>query len=189
MEYIVLNNRTAGGNNATLTISDWFVQRNHNKNYRSACITMPRLLFGALENVTCPHTTLTKIPKKHLTTLHHVQHAPKGDFAFSKFGKTMLDLTQLDAIASLPIPRNIHRPYKSYCGPGAVEYDAAPFVVHHYIGSSKQYGARSDLRRNTAEWTKRAYLTSRANCDATTWIDAFVNKVGGQARANYLLGA
>ncbi len=154
-----------------------------------SCYTLPRLLVGALENRTCHHAFRNTFPQ--LSTLRFFQHAVKGDFRLNKFGKVWMDLSQisLQTIQST-VPRNIHRPYKDYCGPGAVHFPDAFFYINHYLGSWERYSARSDPRRNREEWEKRAFVDDGSPaCDSGVyeWLPRFVERVGGEARARYLL--
>jgi hypothetical protein len=152
-----------------------------------SCYTLPRLLVGALENRTCDSASRTTFPQ--LSTLRYFQHAVKGDFRLNKFGKVFMDLSQL-SWSTLPSPRNIHRPYKDYCGPGVVHFPDAFFYLNHYLGSWERYSARSDPRRNREEWEKRAFVDDGSPaCESgvSEWLPRFVEMVGSAARARYLL--
>ena len=159
------------------------------------CITMPRVLYGALENVSCSEATSvvdmakSSFPYEEMSTLRFNLHAQKGDFAKSKFGKVMMDVSNLsDATIAKP-PRNIHRPYLPECGPGVIAFPEALFYLNHYIGSWERYSSRQDGRRNRVEWEKRAYITVSDSCDQATfqWFPEFIKSVGFK-RAQYLLG-
>jgi hypothetical protein len=173
-----------------------------------ACYTMPRLLVGALQNRTChdtrkgdtsaqsnnntSHRTDRSYYDSTLSTLRFVQHATKGDFRQSKFGKVFLDLSRIpNKTIAHDEPRNIHRPYREYCGPAVVHFPNAAFYVAHYIGSWERYSARGDRRRNRAEWEQRAFVDDGLVCETGMphWISRFVAAVGGdERRANFLLG-
>jgi len=160
------------------------------------CYTVPRLLYGALENVTCEKATSdvqlarSKFRYEELSTLRFTQHAKKGDFAKSKYGKVIIDVSQLSNETIERAPRNIHRPYKPECGPGAVgNFAESLFYLNHYIGSWERYASRKDFRRNRVEWELRAHLTAGNSCEHEVfrWISRFVAMVG-EVRAQYLLG-
>jgi hypothetical protein len=119
-----------------------------------------------------------------------VQHAQKGDFAASKYGKVVMDLSQLDAeTVNSTVPRNIHRPYKSVCGPAVVPFANAVLYLNHYIGTWERYSSRRDGRRNRQEWQQRAYFDEGVSCDKEihAWLPEFIRKMGSR-RAQFLLG-
>jgi hypothetical protein len=161
----------------------------------SPCYTIPRLLYGAFENLTCPGTEPTnELAKKEfkfseMSTLRFLQHGRKGDFALSKFGKVIVDFSNLTEETIAQTPRNIHRPWKSVCGPGVVHFPEAIFYLSHYIGSWERYSSRKDARRNRNEWEQRAFITSGSSCDKAVykWFPRFVKAVGLD-RARFLLG-
>jgi hypothetical protein len=163
----------------------------------SPCNTMPRLLYGSLENVTCRDATvanqLGRLPGfdfSEMSTLRFTQHSRKGDFAMSKFGKVLMDVSELsNETVATKLPRNVHRPYKPECGPGVAAFDEAVFIVNHYIGSWERYSSRTDARRSRHEWEKRAFLTNGNSCDQKVfeWFPRFVQQVG-LARSKFLLG-
>ena len=182
------------------------IQQLQDQNDVSECYTMPRLLVGALENRTCPDRYgVKKVQQQarrqfghrfmHMSTLRYFQHAKKGDFSRSKYGKVMMDLTKIDVatIRTKP-PRNIHRPYTQHCmAAGGVYFPNAYFFILHYIGSWERYISRgtNDQRRNRNEWEERAYVDdgTLSACDSTVhhWIVQFVQLVG-EDRTKYLLG-
>jgi hypothetical protein len=161
----------------------------------SPCYTIPRLLYGALDNLTCPDSEPTnELAKKEfklseMSTLRFLQHGRKGDFALSKFGKVIVDFSNLTEGTIAQAPRNIHRPWKSACGPGVVHFPDAVFYLSHYIGSWERYRSRKDARRNRNEWEQRAFITTGSSCDEAVykWFPRFVKAVGLD-RARFLLG-
>jgi hypothetical protein len=169
----------------------------------SECYTLPRLLVGALENRTCPvqyevqnvqHLARTQLKERfeHMSTLRFFQHAKKGDFSRSKFGKVMMDLSKIshETIRS-EYPRNIHRPYTSHCGPaGGVHFPNTLFYLLHYVGSWERYSARNDHRRDRREWESRAFVDEDISACASTvhnWYRQFYRHVG-EERTPFLLG-
>ena len=172
------------------------------------CLTVPRLLVGALENRTCPPEieiddirllAQNQLQDRYayICTLRFLQHAPKGDFAHSKFGKVLMDLRRIadDTLQDHP-PRNIHRPYPTHCGPaGGAHFPNAFAFLLHYIGSWDRYASRSDERRNRREWEERAFVDNlgdepSAVCTSRihTWYPRFLRRVGGDNNAKRLLG-
>jgi hypothetical protein len=101
-----------------------------------------------------------------------------------------MDVSQLSNETIERAPRNIHRPYKPECGPGAVgNFAESLFYLNHYIGSWERYASRKDFRRNRVEWELRAHLTAGNSCEHEVfrWISRFVAMIG-EERAQYLLG-
>ena len=170
----------------------------------SDCYTLPRLLVGALENRTCPvqfevqevqALARKQLHKRaeHLSTLRYFQHAKKGDFSRSKFGKVMMDLSKIsDETIRSERPRNIHRPYPSHCGPaGGVHFPNAYFFLLHYMGSWERYSSRNDHRRDRMEWERRAFVDDDMSACASTvphWYLQFCRHVG-EGRTPFLLGS
>jgi hypothetical protein len=167
-----------------------------------ACYTIPRLRFGALENVTCPEASSvvdlarayyssTYSTMSFFTTLRFVQHAAKGDFSKSKFGKVIMDLSKLsDDYISNTTPRNIHRPYIQYCGPAGKSIHSSFLRLNHYLGSWDRYASRDDQRRDRSYWESVASLNDENACNSDyihTWLPRFIQMVG-EDRAKFLLG-
>lgn len=176
------------------------LQELDNKTISGSCYTIPRLLVGALDNETCPGVEQSATFAKSvvngrfslLSTLRFFQHARKGDFAFSKFGKVFVDLRAIeDETVSLQVPANIHRPYKQHCkSAGGVSFADSYFFLLHYIGSWERYASRSDDRRNRAEWEVRSNIsdeTSACAAEIWRWFPLFARRVG-RSSAEYLLG-
>jgi hypothetical protein len=169
---------------------------------KGPCYTLPRLRYGALENVTChPSGTIKASPfvspwETGLTTRRFVQHARPGDFAANKFGKVIMNLQQLPVDLVLPKNkrdvkiRNIHRPYKQHCGPAAVTTDAL-LRANHYVGSLSRFTGRSqDGRRTEEAWHLYAHHNFDHSCDDATmqtWVTRFIRAVGDVGAARSLL--
>jgi hypothetical protein len=181
---------------STKTVAEVLHKLRATEYLKTPCYTLPRLLVGALENVTCPkQTAVNELARRdyryeEMSTLRFVQHAKKGDFAASKYGKVIMDLSDMDEeTVSVTVPRSIHRPYKSVCGPAVVPFPNAVLYLNHYIGTWERYSSRRDGRRNRQEWEQRAYFDEGVSCDKEihTWFPRFVAQMGSR-RAQYLLG-
>ena len=189
--------------------SDYWAPENRNN---TICYTIPRLRFGALRNHSCtkkdtptldgllahPNTTTTtnknQIPQLgHLSTIQYLQHAPKGHFASNKFGKVLVDLSRIphETLMSLSPPRNIHRPWKDYCGYASKPHGHALLRINHYLADWERYSARKDARRSKAYWEETAYLHDGESCHDSThrWLHRFVQNVtkGNVEQARHLL--
>jgi hypothetical protein len=174
-----------------------------NSGFITECYTLPRLLVGALENRTCPFQYETQKVQRlartqlherfeHMSTLRFFQHAKKGDFSRSKFGKVMMDLSKIsDETVRSELPRNIHRPYIPHCGPaGGVHFPNSLFYLLHYVGSWERYSARNDHRRDRQEWESRAFVDEETSACASTvhhWYGQF-HRLVGEERTPFLLG-
>jgi hypothetical protein len=180
---------------ATTTIAEVLHKLRATKYLKTPCYTMPRLLVGALENATCPAAAaVIELARRdyryeEMSTLRFVQHAKKGDFSASKYGKVVMDLSEISGeTVNSTVPRNIHRPYKSVCGPAVVPFPNAVLYLNHYIGTWERYSSRLDGRRNRQEWEQRAYFDEGVSCDNFVWFPRFVAQMGSR-RAQFLLGA
>ena len=178
------------------TLLDAIQRISKHTSHMGSCYTLPRLIVGSLENQTCADASeINAMAKREydfgaMSTLRFVQHAKKGDFANSKFGKVMIDLSNLTAaLLAQKLPNNIHRPFREHCGPGFVHFPNAFVYLNHYIGSWERYSSREDNRRNRKEWEQRAYFNVGTVCDKAIyrWFPRFVQMMGDE-RAKFLLG-
>lgn len=157
------------------------------------CYTMPRVLFGSLENVTCPDAVeVTELAKRdydylQMSTLRFKQRAPKGDFKTGRFGKVFVDLSRMSDV-SIP-PKNVHRPFKPACDHPSPAIQTSLFYINHYVGSWERYSSRLDDRRSCTAWMRRAYFDQGHSCEQRIheWFPKFVLKMGTE-QAKYLLG-
>ena len=169
------------------------------------CHVVPRLLVSALENVTCPmheetkrqhqqglfRTTTTTIDSRplHLTTLRFVQHAKKGSFYPSKWGKVLVDVSRLSSEESFTKkPKSSHRPFPA-CPKPLVGFDTALFHLNHYLGDWDRYSSRNDSRRSRKAFEERAYFSHGTTCGMKMheWVTPLVDTFGID-KARVLLG-
>lgn len=192
-EFITYNNNNNGNGGATPTIEHPLsfetvassLQRWQDQGkVKSPCYTLPRLRYGALENATCTTATPFILPgESSLTTRRFVQHARPGDFASNKFGKVILNVSAIPPqLVQSQLPRNIHRPYRPYCGPAAAAADDSVLLrANHYVGALERFTARAqDARRTQAEWHRYAWHNYNASCDDVTiqsWVARFVTQL------------
>lgn len=146
---------------------------------KPACLTLPRLLVGALENSTCDNNELPPIRGvENLTTVRFVQHAPKGDFRTGRFGKVFVDLSKYPTDRLEPgTIYSIHRPSKDLCEAAFRPFPSSPLILQHYIGSWETYSFREDGRRSKENWKSRAYMNAGQNCRMREWLN-FLEKEG-----------
>jgi hypothetical protein len=158
------------------------------------CHGMPRLLYGSLENVTCDNDQSVKdmfhqydfqyVP----TTIRYVQHARKGAFYPSKWGKVLVDVSRLSWDSLGQKPKSSHRPFQE-CPKPFFGFDESILQVNHYLGSWERYSARSDARRSRLAFEERAYFSDGVSCDdhLWEWFTRFSDRVGSIGRARDLL--
>jgi hypothetical protein len=158
----------------------------------SPCHGIPRLLFGALENITCKESEhVRKKLEQHslppLTTIRFVQHATKGAFYPSKWGKVLVNVKELSWESLQHKPKSSHRPLKE-CPKPFFHWNSSPIVVNHYLGSWERYSKRKDSRRSREAFEERASFNNGNNCDTRMheWIPVFIQQVGLE-RAHELL--
>jgi Glycosyltransferase family 92 len=163
-----------------------------------ACHVVPRLLVSALENVTCPMHERTKvdlaqhegllIAQHHLTTLRFVQHAQKGSFYPSKWGKVLVDVSRLPPDSLAKKPKSSHRPFPE-CPKPLVPFETALFHLNHYLGDWARYNSRQDSRRSRAAFEERAYFSHGTTCEMkmNEWVTRLLENFGVN-RTRVLLG-
>ena len=157
------------------------------------CHGMPRLLYGALENETCPEAQSTKDMIRsggfsYPTTVRYVQHAEKGAFYPSKWGKVLIDVSRITWESLGRKPKSTHRPFQE-CPKPLFSFQDSILQVNHYLGSWERYSSRQDERRSREAFEKRAYFSNGVSCQDQLWkwFPTFVNNFG-ETKAKYLLG-
>lgn len=178
-----------GDNNSSMArlLQDWqaegFLQ--------SPCYTIPRLRYGSQESANCS-LSITLDGEESLTTRRFVQHARKGDFSASKFGKVLVNVSALSNETVDAMPRVVHRPFVPDCGPaGLVVNDLTRVLANHYTGGMDSFLSRADdARRSEEAWKEFARHDASHSCDNPTmssWIERLVRQVGSAAKARELL--
>ena len=161
------------------------------------CISMPRVRFGALENLTCGDESeqvndyaRKRFDYAEMSTLRYKMHGGLSNFKANGFGKVLLDLSKVpqEVVATIT-PRNVHRPYVDYCRRAVVPCDEAIFTLNHYTASWERYSSRLDERRSCEAWTKMAFYTAGNGCHQRIhqWFPRFVERFGVE-KAQQLLG-
>jgi len=116
--------------------------------YQSACITLPRLHFGAQEST--PDETSREVPSgfepKQFDTLRWRKHAHRNDFVNNALAKVIIDVSRVD-MERTPRFFSLHRPIKSICAaPWSNDWESG-LRLNHYLGSWESYSFRNDARR------------------------------------------
>jgi hypothetical protein len=109
------------------------------------------------------------------------------------FGKSFVDVSQLNASEIRSHNHAVHRPILSVCPQRTLKipFSRSPFVVFHYSGTLDSFLFRQDPRNKRNE---TAYFDMFGNStgsheddSARFWISNFVEKVGSVEKANELL--
>ena len=149
------------------------------------CHGMPRLLYGALENITCEEARSVRDLLRQYefayvpTTIRYVQHATKGAYFPNKWGKVLVDVSRLSWDSLGHKPKSSHRPFAE-CRKPLFEFNESILQVNHYLGSWERYSSRSDDRRSRRAFEERAYFSDGVSCndELWEWFPRFVNEIG-----------
>ncbi len=160
-----------------------------------SCHLLPRVSFGAIENITCPGSEEVKaFARKNfnyprLSTLRYQLHAVKTDFGKNRFGKVFVDLSNISDDLLAQRPKNIHRPFFSVCKRPVAIFEKSPFYLMHYVGGWERFQSKNDTRRGYKKWREMADVSDSTSCcqqEAYRWLPRFVDQVG-LSRAKFLL--
>jgi hypothetical protein len=183
------------------------IRRNRQLHIRTKfpCISMPRLVFGSVEDE--PNTNFSTLssdisisqtlhlPKTILDIDHHFDthrfetlrwryHTHYNDTERNAQPKCIVDVSRVTNPRDRMFhnPFSIHRPSAILCrGIRHVqmyETDAFPLIVHHYTGSRERYFRRSDARRNEERFQAKANVRDGYDDFITAWLDGFIRFVG-----------
>jgi hypothetical protein len=174
-----------------------------------SCLTMPSLLFGAVENVTGSTIPSTPLLWRHsqniqnpsrFETLRWTVHAGFGD-PISGLPKTMIDVSTLpydhpifvqDRIKTVHQPLDSSYPttkHKQICRrlghTSAKEWEEVrlfPLSIQHYVGSKERYFSRKDVRRNVQIYHDKASVHDGVDDGwIKEWWPNFVDTYGIEA--------
>jgi hypothetical protein len=169
--------------------------------YQSPCIGIPRLMFGAPQDVenqeeddfrivaTVPDALHPHV--KQLDTLRYQKHAPRNDFHKNALAKVIIDVSRIDDIEKLPRFQSLHRPIKALCPSPWQHDDNVGLRIHHYLGSWESYSFREDARRGS-ERSLEQYLYKATTIGEQTddiirpWVSGFV-ATHGETQAKQIL--
>jgi hypothetical protein len=189
---------------ATTTVYDVIqkLQRRRLLEYPS-CLPMARWRHGSLDDMSCNNiqqpstsipststattTTTTSIDVSRLETFRYVQAAKPISMRSNLWGKAIVDVRQLSARHLRAV--NAHRPSQACPSPDTAFMESV-LVAYHYTGSWERYSFRQDARRSMDSWKERGNVNYTTSCDKQiqTWLPKFVQQVGSDSMAAYLLG-
>jgi hypothetical protein len=162
---------------------------------RVPCITIPRVLFGAVES---PKSNVQQrvpliINATHLDTLRWRKHAQRDDPIANSFAKTMIDVSRVD-LTHVQWVWNPHRPLQEDCDFAQLDDRLSLLRINHYLGSWESYSARDDARKNTQRSTeswefKTTQATEESDDNIRDWIGGFVKTQGDNKAMELLEGA
>jgi hypothetical protein len=165
------------------------VQRDANlqKQANYPCISMPRLLFGSVEQNETAGTASSAASFFNTTlfeTLRFKYHTALTDKERNAQPKVMVDVSAVDADDEMFNPKafSIHRPSKKLCRRiDQLTFDMVekyPLAVNHYVGTRERYVARKDTRRSERAYEYKAHVDAGSDDWITTWLDGFVREQG-----------
>lgn len=164
--------------------------------YQSACIGVPRLIFGADESHIDRAAVVKDVPSTFhwaaplMDTLKYRQHATRNDFVKNALGKVLIDVSRVN-VANAPYFMSLHRPIKTICpAPWHNDGDVG-LRINHYLGSWESYSFRDDSRRggerSREQWEYKA-TTVGDNTDDNIrpWVSGLVKEEGEKTAADML---
>ncbi len=168
------------------------------------CISMPRILYGSVEDTTTTATKVTKTTKVTTTasqnsnnsnnysdwnpqrfeTIRWKYHADFNNRELNKQPKVIMDVAGFPPFNVSRKAFSIHRPSSHLCRMSAQmnvhDFERYPLVVHHYLGSLERYQARQDPRRTLASYHQKADIKEVKNENdwMNGWLTEFVTEHG-----------
>jgi hypothetical protein len=154
--------------------------------FKSPCVGIPRLSFGAVSST--PEQVLKDTPKNtqldmmQFDTLRWRRHAIRNDFVKNALGKVLVDVSRVDMVKT-PRFLSLHRPIKSICGPPWHKDWESQLRINHYLGSWESYSFRDDARkgyeRSREQWEYKASINADTTDDnIRPWLKGFVDTHG-----------
>jgi hypothetical protein len=175
------------------------------KNLTTACIQVPRLLFGSVERNSSDDVTFGLVRSRGDIKVQLTSSLPRASSPFEtlrwKYHAAWNDtrnFQQKVVLNLIRIPDNdeifgdhinsVHRPSRRVCPQESGLGDAfatSAVAAFHYMGSLERYFARpKDLRRNRKRYRDRSNLTFAVEPGwIDQWLGGFVKTVGPEVAA------
>lgn len=157
------------------------------------CISMPRILFGSVED----DKKVAEVPDgwdaATFETLRWHYHTAPDDHDRNRFPKAIVDVSRIPPGDNVFVPpvRSIHRPSDQWCRPASkvksIYFQRHPLMVNHYLGSRERYFGRNDTRRSASTYEFKAAVNEGPDHWLDPWLQGFVEHAG-EERARVLLG-
>lgn len=156
------------------------------------CMSMPRLLFGAVED-----TKSTKAPPGYnpmrFETLRWHFHAAYDDKERNGQPKVIVDVSRVPLDDEMFTKLfSIHRPSKELCRTlpqiKFTDYTRFPITVAHFLGPWGRYNARNDSRRTSDLFQYKSEVHQGPDYFLTPWLQGFIDSIGTEAARILLEG-
>ncbi len=172
-------------------------QKTTETHFFPSCIRMPGIKYGGDVGVNETSVVSQIIETRFLSTFRNIHHERRQ----SKFSKVMIDVSRAKSAdfnwTKDNHAKTIHNPSR-ICGfngasDSGADYFSSLFRLNHYLGSLESYLERAtDYRKRSAETYKEKAgklkpSESNSDTDIWSWMDVFVQSVGGAIEAKKLL--
>lgn len=144
------------------------------------CISVPRLMFGSVENDTLGMVQET-FQEKKFETVRWKYHTDYSDRERNALQKVIVDVSAPDETDEMFQPKafSIHRPSKQLCR--SVDQmnftitEKYPLSVNHFLGSWERYASRNDTRRSRSAYEAKAFVEEERDDWMASWIGGFLD--------------
>jgi hypothetical protein len=159
------------------------------------CISMPRLLFGSIEDKAEARSN-QHFNATLLETRRWLRHTSFDDKERNAQPKVILDVSAVSGQDEMfRKPFSIHRPSRRLCrGVGELtftQFQRYPITVNHYVGSWERYNSKNDSRRSRRAYERKAFVQDGYDNWITPWLDGFIEthglKLSRELLADYVL--
>jgi Glycosyl transferase family 2 len=178
-------------------VRQFYRHRKLRRRFNYPCVTMPRLLFGSVEDasmgrITVSSNALYKFNASRFETLRWKLHTAYDDTERNAQPKVIVDVSTVPLSDQMfDKPFSIHRPSSKLCRKidqlNFRHLQRYPITVNHYIGSWERYFfAKNDTRRSKRTYDMKAHVSDGFDDWITSWLPSFIS-VHGTAKATALL--
>ena len=151
------------------------------------CISLPRLLFGSIEDSHGPSVAPIGYNQSRFESLRWKYHSDFDDSSLNKQPKVIMDVSAISPVDKMFVDGrvfSIHRPSQELCRTqGQMVFEHThnfPFSINHYLGTFERFGSRNDPRRNRKLYDQKANTRARNDHDhwVESWLPSFIKKHG-----------
>ena len=161
-------------------------------NSHKACISMPRVLFGSVEDDTSKRTVPDGYNATTFETVRWSYHSSYDDKDRNAQPKVIVDVSSVARNDEMFQKKvfSIHRPSKELCRRvdqlSFQSSDHFPLSVNHYLGTWERYVGRNDTRRSHRVYEFKAHVRDNHDAWISSWVGGFVRTMGHE-KAKLLL--